>query len=119
MPAAKKPTSKTTVKAKTPTPKKAAQPAKPDINFKGKGDLASIIGVAVKEVSPMVQKFQLRFNCELVFVPKFFAFKCMRDGNHVDWIHYNDLLLRYDSKLPEVTKRQGLPQRPTEKKRIY
>lgn len=86
--------------------------------FLGIEDLKGFLPANVDEIAGYVKKFSMRFGVKLKFEMKFRAFKLLRSGTHVDWITLNDLMKRYDSRIPPV-KMLLHPQRPYERKRIY
>lgn len=86
--------------------------------FKDKELLEKVAGKHTEEVVSIIGKFQNKLGVKLNWVPKFNAFKVMRDGKMVDWITLNDLTKHYKCRMPRV-EMPITPQRPQENKRVY
>jgi hypothetical protein len=119
----KKPKAKKDVVKKTPVKviSQIAEPPKTLTNpfmYVGQDGLVDFLPGDEPEISVLVKKFQNRYGVKLHYLHKFRAFKLYRRDRHVDWITLNDLMKRYDCRIPPV-KMNTHPQRPFKKDRVY
>ena len=89
-----------------------------EFSYVGSEDLDKLLYDRSQEVHPLVKKFQNRFSVKLKYVDRFSAFKILKKEKHVDWITLNELMKRYDCRVPPVSMNLN-PQRPYKESRIY
>lgn len=87
-------------------------------SYRGKEDLEKFLPEQFSDIHSFVKKFQNRFFTKLQYVHRFRSFKILKKEKHVDWISLNELMKRYDCRIPPV-KMPLTPQRPYKENRIY
>lgn len=89
-----------------------------EFSYDGSEDVDELLDARSQEIHPLVKKFQNRFFVKLKFVARFRSFKILKKEKHVDWITLNELMKRYDCRVPPVSMPLN-PQRPYKENRIY
>jgi hypothetical protein len=89
--------------------------------FPGRAAVVAMIGAEnALEVDGLVKKFHQRYGCKLRYVDKFKSFKIFKAERHMDWIDLNELMKRYDCRIPPVSRPLQAAQRPYDNnKKVY
>jgi len=99
--------------------KKPKTKTKPTVKIPGLEVLEKVLGPDYGVVLKQCEKFMRRHGIKLTFHQKFMAFKCLRQGRHVDWITFTDLMKIYDCRVRAPQTPIRSPQRPYNINRIY